>query len=99
MRFEKVRDWIKGNVTSPVRPRAVQIANALEGLRTTSREMVKRAQKENRTREQPIEWRPDTRNVYVNDPFLKLYIKWGDWPDEYVRQIDRDTIFDHHESL
>jgi hypothetical protein len=80
--YEALRNWIKNNVES-AGPQGGQITSALDGLGKTSRELVQSAQKANRSRELPIDWRSDIRTIYVNDPFLKLYIKWSDWNQEY----------------
>ena len=84
---DAINKWIRENVIGPERPQGGQITTALEGLRKTSRELVEDAQKQNRTREFPIEWRPDIKTLYVNDPFLKLYIKYANWDDEYRERL------------
>lgn len=85
--YEALNKWIRDNVVSSDRPQGAQITTALEGLKRTSRELVQEAQRQKRSRELPIEWRHDVRNIYINDPFLALYIKWADWGDEYRERL------------
>ena len=84
---EAINKWIKDNQPSGARPQGGQITVALEGLKKTSRELVKQAQDQHRSRELPIESRGDVRTLYVNDPFLKLYIKYANWDEEYKARL------------
>ena len=52
---ELIMRWIRENLPNDRRPQGGQITTALEGLKKTSRELVEQAQRENRSREQPIE--------------------------------------------
>jgi hypothetical protein len=78
---------IRNSVAGDQKPQGDQITTALEGLRKTSRELVKKAQDNHRSQELPVEWRPDIRTVYIGDPFLRLYVKWANWDDEYKERL------------
>jgi hypothetical protein len=84
---DAINKWIRDNLPNGERPQGGQITTALEGLKKTSRELVKEAQEQNRSRELPIESRGDVRTLYVNDPFLKLYIKFANWDEEYKARL------------
>lgn len=85
--YEALNQLIRNSVAGDQKPQGGQITTALEGLRKTSRELVKKAQDNHRSRELPVEWRPDIRTVYISDPFLKLYVKWANWDDEYKERL------------
>jgi len=84
--FGAINRWVRDNVVGPKRPNSGQIGTALADLKTSSRELVREAQQHNRSREQPIEWYPNYQTLFVNDPFLKLYNKYGDWTNEYRKR-------------
>lgn len=84
---ESITKWIRDNLPNGHRPQGGQITTALEGLKKTSRELVEQAQKQNRSRELPIESRGEVRTLYVNDPFLKLYIKHANWDEDYKARL------------
>lgn len=84
---EAINKWIKDNLPQGNRPQGGQVTTALEGLKKTSRDIVKDAQEQHRSRELPIESRGDVRTLYVNDPFLKLYIKYADWESDYKARL------------
>jgi hypothetical protein len=85
--YEAVVRWIKNNVIGRKPPQGGQITTALDGLRKTSLELVKQAQDQGRSREMPVEWRSDIRSIFINDPFLRLYVKWADWNSEYRERL------------
>jgi hypothetical protein len=86
--YEGILQWIRENVTNERPPQGGQITTALDGLKRTSIELVKQQLDElGRSKEIAIEWRSDIRSVFVNDPFLRLYIKWADWNSEYRERL------------
>ena len=91
--FEDLVKWIRDHATADggeKPPQGAQIDSALKGLRKTSEEIVEEAQKNNKSRELPIEYEgaEGTRTLIVNDPFLKIFVKYANWEEGY-RQLGR----------
>ena len=88
--FEELVKWIREHATADKGekpPQGAQIDSALKGLRKTSEEIVADAQEHSKSRELPIEYEgtEGTRTVIVNDPFLKIFVKYANWEEDYRR--------------
>jgi hypothetical protein len=85
--YEALNKMIRDSVAGEQKPQGGQITTALDELKKTNRDLVKKAQDNHRSRELPVEWRPDIRTVYISDPFLKLYVKWANWDEDYKERL------------
>lgn len=86
---DKVMAWLRERMNPKPPLQGAQVDSALKGLTKTSLELVDEAQRNGRSREQPIDFQETTRTVTVNDPFLQIFIKYADWEADYVNRLGR----------